>query len=346
MKKTLSLLLAAAMLLGMAGCGAEPNQADTPQTNVPVEAPADPAPALDDPGTAYEPVTLTNVFGEEEVDITYTEEPQRVVSLAGFATEMLLALGLEDRIVGYAWQDNEVLPQYADAFAKLSPLCDPGQDPGEEVVLAAQPDLVLSWASWSDEDYFNYKNLEKHGIQTYGFHSERHSGGKLEDVYTDFLNLGKIFHVEDKAQALVDEMRGRIDAVAERMAEEEPVRVFVCDSSSTMENTMTVAGGLPQEILEKAGGANVFTDGNSNWQRNVSWEVIAAANPEWIVIDYYASAQDGEPIVELLREHPAMKTCDAVVKDQIIIIGLTDISCSERIDDCVELLASHFHPEV
>lgn len=290
-------------------------------------------------------VTVTSVFGEEEVEITYTEEPQRVVSLAGFATEMLLALGLEDRIVGYAWQDNAVLPQYEEAFAELNRLCDPGMDPGEEVVLAAQPDLVLSWASWSDEDYFNYQNLAKHGISAYGFHSERHSGGSLEDVYTDFINLGKIFHVEDRAEALVSEMRQNIDETAARVADAEPVRVFVCDSSSTMENTMTVAGGLPQEILEKAGGENVFTGGNSNWQRNVSWEVIAAADPEWIVIDFYASAEEGDAIVDLLKNHPVMKTCDAVIHDRIIQVGLTDLSCSERIDETVEMLASHFHPE-
>ena len=108
--------------------------------------------------TDAETVKVTSVFGEDEVELEYPEVPERVVSMAGFATEMLLALGLEDHIVGYAWQDNEVLPQYQEAFEKLEPLCPPAMDPGEEKVLAAEPDLVLSWASWSDEEYFNYKN--------------------------------------------------------------------------------------------------------------------------------------------------------------------------------------------
>ena len=82
----------------------------------------------------------------DEVELEYPEVPERVVSMAGFATAMLLALGLEDHIVGYAWQDNEVLPQYQEAFEKLEPLCPPAMDPGEEKVLAAEPDLVLSWA--------------------------------------------------------------------------------------------------------------------------------------------------------------------------------------------------------
>ena len=70
------------------------------------------------PAFAEEPVTVTGIFGEEEIDVTFEKAPERVVSLAGFATEMLLALGLEDRIVGYAWQDNDVLPQYQEAFEK------------------------------------------------------------------------------------------------------------------------------------------------------------------------------------------------------------------------------------
>lgn len=290
-----------------------------------------------------ETVKVTSVFGEDEVELEYPEVPERVVSMAGFATEMLLALGLEDHIVGYAWQDNEVLPQYQEAFEKLEPLCPPAMDPGEEKVLAAEPDLVLSWASWSDEEYFNYKNLAKNGINAYGFHSERWSGGHLEDVYTDFLNIGKIFRVEDKAEALVNEMKSNIEETAKKVEDKEKVSVFVCDASSNEESCMTVGGGLPQELLEKAGGENVVTDVEANWKRGYSWEKIIAADPEWIVIDYYASADEADAVLNLLKSDPQLNQMQAVLKDQIVLVGLTDISCSERIDETVALLASEFH---
>ena len=226
------------------------------------------------PAFAEEPVTVTGIFGEEEIDVTFEKAPERVVSLAGFATEMLLALGLEDRIVGYAWQDNDVLPQYQEAFEKLTPLCEPGMDPGEEVVLAAQPDLVLSWASWSEDDYFSYENLSKNGIGAYGFHCERTENSSLEDVYEDFLNLGKIFRVDDRAEALVGEMQERIAAVQERIKNEEPVSVFVCDIGSSEEQAFTAGGGLPADLISKAGGKNIITDTGLNWTK-VSWEVVA-----------------------------------------------------------------------
>lgn len=289
-------------------------------------------------------ITVTSVFGNTEMDITYEKVPERVVSLAGFATEMLLALGLEDKIVGYAWQDNDVLPQYREAFDKLTPLCEPGMDPGEEVMLQAQPDLVLSWASWSEEDYYNYENLEKRGIQTYGFHCERYEGASLNDVYEDFFNLGRIFHVEDKAENLVKEMKENIGKTEERIKDRKPVKVFVCDIASTEESAFTVGGGLPGELLARAGGENIIENTSSNWT-HVSWEVIAEADPDWIVVDYYTNAEDVEGTIEFLKTHPALKNLNAVQNDKFIILGLTEISASERNDDTVELLASYFHPE-
>lgn len=292
---------------------------------------------------AEEAVTVTSIFGGEEVEITYETVPERVASLAGFATEMLLALGLEDKIVGYAWQDNDVLPQYQEAFDNLTPLCDPGMDPGEEKMLASQPDLVLSWASWSEDDYFSYENLSKNDIYAYGFHCERTENSTLDDVYTDFLNLGKIFRVEEKAEALVGEMQDRIAAVEERVKDKEPVSVFVCDIGSSEEQAFTAGGGLPADLISKAGGQNIIEDTGLNWTK-VSWEVVAQANPDWIIIDYYTNADDVEGTIEFLKTQPALKELDAVKNERFIILGLTDISASERNDDTVELLASYFHP--
>ena len=344
-KKLIAYILTGVMITGLfAGCGSSATPAETAapaETAVPAETAA---PETETPETqAEDTVKVVSVFGEEEVELEYPEAPQRVVSLAGFATEMLLALGLGDRIVGYAWQDNEVLPQYQEEFANIQPLCPPAMDPGEEKVLAAEPDLVLSWASWEDNDYFNYKNLAKNGINAYGFHTERWSGGHLEDVYTDFLNLGKIFRVEDRAEALVAELKANIEATNAKVAGLEPVSVFVCDASSNAEACMTVGGGLPQELLEMAGGRNVVTDMDSNWVRGYSWEKIIEADPQWIVIDYYASADEADVVLDLLKTNPQLNQMQAVRDGNILLLGLTDISCSERIDDSVAAMAAAFH---
>lgn len=287
---------------------------------------------------------ITSTMNGEEHQISYDKAPERVVSLAGFATEMLLALGLEDSIVGYAWQDNEVLPKYKEAFAKLKPLCEPGTDPGEETVLAAQPDLVLSWAPSSADDYFAYRKLSGKGIGSYGFYCEQ-EGADLESVYTDILNLGKIFRVEDRAEALVNEMKSKIGAVQERVKDKEPVDVFVCDIGSSPEQAFTAGGGLVADLIEKAGGKNIVQDTKKNWTR-ISWEAVAQANPQYIVIDYYTNKDDVQGTIDFLKSHPAVGTLDAVKNEKFIVLGLTDISAGEKNDEAVEIMASNFHPEI
>lgn len=130
----------------------------------------------------------------------------------------------------------------------------------------------------------------------------------------------------------------------ERVKDKEPVSVFVCDIGSSEEQAFTAGGGLPADLISLAGGQNIITDTGLNWTR-VSWEVVAEANPDWIVIDYYTNADDVEGTIEFLKTQPALRELDAVKNERFIILGLTDISASERNDDTVELLASYFHPE-
>ena len=106
---------------------------------------------------------------------------------------------------------------------------------------------------------------------------------------------------------------------------------------------MTVGGGLPQELLEMAGGRNVVTDMDSNWVRGYSWEKIIEADPQWIVIDYYASADEADVVLDLLKTNPQLNQMQAVRDGNILLLGLTDISCSERIDDSVAAMAAAFH---
>lgn len=287
-------------------------------------------------------VVIESMMNGEKRSITYKNAPNKVVSLAGFATEMLLALGLEDKIVGYAWQDNAVLPQYKETFEKLQPLCNPGMDPGKEKVLSMEPDIVLSWASTSNDDYFSYQNLTNSGILSYGFACEQ-EGATMESVYQDFINLGKIFRVEKRAEALVEEMKKNVADVQQKLQGKEAVSVFVCDVGSSEEQAFTAGGGLVADIIKASGGKNSIDTTTKNWTR-VSWEKIAEANPDWIVIDYYTNKEDVQGTIDFLKKHPALKDLKAVKEEKFITIGLTDISASERMDDTVQLLSASFFP--
>lgn len=282
---------------------------------------------------------LRNSILGEDYEFTYSAVPQRIVSLSSPATEMLLALGLEDSIVGYAMQDNEIPAEYKTAFDSLHCI---SQDwtVSKEAVLALEPDFMMFWNGSADYDY---EFLTGNGISTYTMTSDV-DGAKIESVYEDFSNMGKIFGKEERAAEIVAQMKGKIDPVAAGMAGVEPVLAAYVDAYSTDEAAFTAGDALVADIFRTAGGENVMNHTDDPWI-NVSWEEMAAANPAWIVIGVYVGVEDADYWIEFLENHPAMKETDAVKNDRYIVVGLADLTVGERIADTVDLLASYFHPE-
>ena len=98
--------------------------------------------ALSTPALATDyPLTIENCG----TSVTFDAPPGRVVTIKSTATELLLALGLGDRIVGVGFQDGPVPDQWAPA-TELTVLAD--RVPSQEVVLEAEPDFVYGgWES-------------------------------------------------------------------------------------------------------------------------------------------------------------------------------------------------------
>lgn len=318
MKKLICLILGCLLLLGMGGCSGQT------QAN---------------PTAGTEGFSLTNSILGEDYPFTYTQAPQRIVSLAGPATEMLLALGLEDRIVGYAMQDNEIPAQYKAAFDSLHCITR-DWTVSREMILALEPDFLMFWNGSADYDY---EFLTANDISTYTMTSDI-NGATIESVYNDFSNMGSIFGKESRAAEIIAAMKEKIDPVAARTAALTPVSVAYVDAYSTEEAVFTAGNALVADIFRTAGAGNVMNHTDDPWM-NISWEEMAAANPEWIVIGVYEGVEDADHWIEYLENHPAMKETSAVKEDRYIVVGLADLTVGERIADTVGMLASHFHPE-
>lgn len=325
MRKLLCMILTVFMLLGMAGCGST----GTTETTVNTTAEA----------TENESFTLTNSIMGEDHEFTYTEVPQRIVSIASPATEMLLALGLEDRIVGYAFQDNEIPQKYADAFNSLTCISD-GWNVSQEQILACEPDFMMFW---NGDPTGDYEFLSTNGISTYTLLSDQ-DGATIDAVYQDFRNMGKIFGVEERAEQIIAEMQAKIDPVRESMADVEPVSVVYVDAYSSQEQVFTAGDALVGDIFRTAGGDNIIKDTTDAWL-NVSWEAVAAANPQYVVIGVYEGAEDADAWIDFLKTNSATASMDAVINENFLIVGLADLTVGERIADTVGMLADAFHPE-
>lgn len=286
-----------------------------------------------------EELTIENEIGGEITEVTYDRVPEKAVSLAGFSTQMMLALHLGDRMVGYSYMDNEIPEIYREQFDKLTCLAE--GNPSQEELLAVEPDFLTGWASSFSEKNFPMSFCQDNEIMAYVPRVE-YAPATMESVYADFENLGKIFDVTERAEEIVTDMRDRVSAVQEAVKDEEPVSVFIYDSGE--DAPFTASAGLPTDMITLAGGENIFAGVESNWT-TVDWEDVIAADPDFIIIMDYLASDPLDAKQEFLKTSDFTKELSAVENDNIFVIGLTDVTgCYESVD-AVETMAQHFHPD-
>ncbi|WP_137109997.1 ABC transporter substrate-binding protein [Rhodobacter sp. SY28-1] len=278
--------------------------------------------------------------------VTFDAPPARAIANDVNLIEMMLALGLRDRMVGYTgvsgWKTlDEELRAGITELPELS-----AQYPTREVLLGAEPDFFF--AGW------NYgmkvggevtpETLEPLGIKTYELtESCIHIGPKakssMDDMYNDLLNLGTIFGVEDRAQALVDGYKAKIAEVTASVDRNQPLRVFVYDSG---EETPFTAGAyaIPTAMIEAAGGRNIMDDLDKSWA-TVAWEPVVERNPEVIVIVNYGDVT-AEQKIAFLEGNPAFAGIDAVKNDRYLVLEYVEATPGPRNIRAVEKLVAGF----
>lgn len=262
------------------------------------------------------PVTLDNCGTE----VTLDAAPERIVTIKSSTLELLLALGLEDRIVGTAFSDGPVPDAYADAASGLEVLSD--KVPSQEVTLAAEPDLVFAgWESnLSAEGAGDRATLEQLGVATYVAPAACKAEGYMPDpltfdeVFREFEEAGELFGVPDAAADLVAEQRAELEAI-----ERNDDGLTALWYSSGSDTPYVGAGiGAPQMIMDAAGLENVAADVEDTWT-SMSWEAIVAANPDVIVL-VDAAWNTAEQKIALLEQNAATAALPAVQAERYVIV--------------------------
>ena len=291
------------------------------------------------------PVTVKSCDRE----VTFDAPPARAISNDVNLTEMMLALKLQDRMVGYTgisgWKTlDEGLREGVKELPELSP-----KYPTKEVLLNADADFYF--AGW------NYgmkvggevtpETLEPFKIKVYELtesciHIMAKNKPTMDDMFIDLLNLGKIFDVEARAEALVAGYRKQLDDITTRIGGiEKPVRVFVYDSGTEKPFT-SGRFGIPTAMIEAAGGVNIMEDIEKSWTE-VSWEPVIERNPEVVVIVNYGDVT-AEQKIAFMKENPAFKNLDAVKQDRFVVLEYVEATPGPRTVQAIERLANTFHP--
>ncbi|MFF8386502.1 ABC transporter substrate-binding protein [Streptomyces kanasensis] len=286
------------------------------------------------------PVTVDNCGTRT----TYDRPPERVVTIHQHPAELLLALGLKDRMVGTAFPDSAVLPQYRKDFAAVPRLAE--KEPSFETVLDAEPDLVYGGyaSAFDDKAGRSRAAFRDAGIDTYL--NREYCGGRsvsMRDTYEEIRTVGSIFGVPERADALVADLRSRIDEATRAVKGAPQVPVFVYDSGDKA--AFTAGGkGLGTEIIRLAGGRNVFADLDEVFG-DVSWEQVVARKPEVIAIYDYAGAGGVEQKKRFLLAQPALADVPAIRNKRFVVLPLTATLVGVRPPYAVEDLAKALHPE-
>ncbi|MFG2510991.1 ABC transporter substrate-binding protein [Streptomyces sp. NPDC048584] len=286
------------------------------------------------------PVTVDNCG----VRTTYDRPPSRVVTIHQHPAELLLALGLEDRMAGTAFPDSAVLPELRKKYEAVPELAE--REPSFEKILDAEPDLVYGGygSAFAENEGRSREAFAAAGIDT---HLNREYCGKkrvtMKDTYDEIRTIGRIFGVQERADRLVEDLEGRVGAATGKVGDEPEVSVFVYDSG---DRSAFTAGGrsLGTELIRLAGGENVFA-GLDDVFGDVSWEQVVERRPEVIAIYDYAGAGSVQEKKEFLLSQPALADVPAVRNERFVVLPLTATLVGIRSAYAVEDLARGLHPE-
>lgn len=327
-----------ALALTLNACGAASSTSSVPvETKATTEA------------AEHYPVTITNYnYAGDEIEYTYSQAPERVVAVYQGSIETMIALGLEDHVIASYGLDNEVKAEWLDGFADMHYQEDVFA-PDKETVTMLQPDMILSWGSlFSDKMIGDATDWNAKGVATYMNSNTRPGNHKrtLENEYTDILNLGRIFDVEETAESLVGEMKQEIAQTLAAVEGQAPVRVAVVEPQG---NTIRNYGAdtLAGDMVAQLGGKLVNPDGNE-----MSKEDLLACNPDVIFVVYMAYSGDDPASVmasqkAVIEADPALASLSAVQNGRVCLVMLGDIyAAGPRAMDGIQTLAAGMYPEL
>ncbi|MDO4816393.1 MAG: ABC transporter substrate-binding protein [Bacillota bacterium] len=318
MKKIIALLLCVVTLFALCACTAE-EPVDEPEETESVDE--------------YAPVSFEN-HGK---DITVKEMPQKVVTAGPNCTELFCALGLSDMVIGKCMSNHSIgtleelsddyysIPDIAVGYPTYDQLAESGCD-------------FLCTTDWIFGEELTIKSLENAGITVFVMNSD-----SIGDMYGDIRTIAKIFDVSSEAEELISADAAEISDIAVVLPEE-PLRVLVLDSFFGDKLYVTGAYGYENELINSAGGVNVFADLENDWDA-VSLEDVVDADPDFIIIHDYQGSDYNEKL-NLIQENPELSQLECVKSGRILCVPLENTFPGVRCSLTVEMIATAMYPDL
>lgn len=253
------------------------------------------------------------------------QPPSRVVSLNQGSTEILLSLGLGDRLAGTATWTDPILPELRKANADVPRLAD--NMPSFESVLDKEPDLVtasfestLGVGGVATREQFRDLGVASYLSPTDCLGKDNSGAGDgsrskpltMDVLHQEIRDLATLFGVEQRGEQLIADLRNRLQKASETAASDTSVMYWFANSESPY---MAGCCGAPGIMTRAVDANNTFADTEAEWPQ-VNWETVAERNPDVIVLGDLTrrseTAESGKAKMEFLESHPVTKNLPAV----------------------------------
>lgn len=321
-KKLLSLISISILALAFTGCSKSDSPSTTESKTSEVTKEADVAESQS--STTY-PLTINNYSIEDDgavwasKDQVFESAPQKIVCNMQGSAELLIRLGLGDRIVGVAGVFGDVDSDIKEEFDKIPVLSE--DYAGKEIILGANPDFVIGRGDlFVDGDYGSgtVDFLNSAGIKTYIMNTGK-EGAVFENFFTDIDEIGKIFDVQDEAKALKEKYQKQIDDMKNNSAWSGKKKTLA-EIASVEDGNFVVSSGkgenFQNDALELVGLNNIFKDTTAS---EVSNEDLIESNPDVLLLFKYNGGPDTDTMVEQLYQNETLKDVTAIKEKQVYV---------------------------
>lgn len=284
--------------------------------------------------TSY-PLTLQIYDADgNAVDMTYDHAPEKVLSM----TELLIKLGLKDKIVGVFDNDNALKGAIADEIASLNSLGDK-KSVSKETILATEPDLILGKGPlmFTENSIGTVQSYQELGIPVYTELASASIDQSLDNIVEDVRNIGEIFNVQETANSYADELQERIDALMDKVSSQsgEPLKVLFM--AGYADGTFVAFNSKMSSCMLNALNAENVLDKGGN---GLTLENLVSMNPDIIVYvraDRFG-ATDADA-VEQLTANAVVQEVPAIANQKVIEMDYDDVmDYGARVIDSAETL--------
>lgn len=300
MKKLTTLVLALAMVFGLAACGNK-NSGTT---------------SKEDTNKTEKPKTVTiKSFNanNEETDLEVPYDAQRIAVMDMAALDILDSLGLGDRVVGSSSTSLDYLQEYVtnDEIADLGTI----KEADMEAVMSCEPDVIFIGGRLAQ----SYDALSE--IAPVVYLSTDTEIGLVKSVEKNAKKIASMFGLEDDVKDLMNGYDARIEKL-KAFAEGKTAIIGMCTSGG-----FNVLGndGRCALIGNEVGFENIGVDANvdtSTHGNEASFEFVVEKNPDYIfVLDRDAAiGTDGAQLAKDIMENELIMGTDAYKDGKIVYL--------------------------